>query len=100
MAEITLRAGYYDRFGGYEAGIKVADIFQECFEPLREGDGSLFSAMAGDVSCEQARIVVKMREDAAEALAAALTKVILAAMKEKDTYNGYPKEEEEENHER
>jgi hypothetical protein len=78
--------GMYWRGG---ACMEIPEMFRQCFEPMRSGDVPIFSQLAGEVSSEEVRMVMKTREDAADILAKELAKMIVSEMKKKDTHNGY-----------
>ncbi len=70
------------------AGIDIPELYTPCFEPLKSGDDSFISRLAGDASNGEARIIMKTREDAASLLAKKLAALIVNEMKRHDTYNG------------
>jgi len=70
------------------AGIDIPELYTPCFEPLKSGDDSFISRLAGDASNREARIIMKTREDAANILAKELAALIVNEMKRHDTYNG------------
>ena len=73
--------------GGAE--IVIDEPMSKCFEPMRSGDAGVFSAIAGDLCEEKARIVMKTRDDAAEYIAKHLAELLVDEMKKNDTHNGY-----------
>ena len=76
--------------GGYLAVgscIEVPELYRECFEPVDICDEPIIAMVAGGVLPEQARIVIKAREDAAEILSKELTEMIVEEMKKNDTNN-------------
>ena len=91
--DIELSVRVNGRFHTYTAARKIDELQRECFAPLKTCDDRLIGALAGDVSEEQARIVVKTRKDAAEILAKELSEMIITAMKNEDTHNGYKQNE-------
>ena len=80
--------GYHEN---YCAAIKIPDMYEQCFEPLKITDDPWMAMATGDklVRSKVAETVVRRRKDAAEDLAKQLKKYILEAMAVDDTYNGY-----------
>jgi len=88
--EITVRVN--GRYISVGAGIKVPELYESCFEPMRVCDEPLMALVTGDILHDKAEIVMKTREDAAEILAKELSSFLVDAMKKNDTYNGYKEE--------
>ena len=71
------------------AGIDVPELLRQCFEPMRSGDEPFISMATGEITEQEAKIVMKTRSDAAEILGRELAELIVREMKAKDTHNGY-----------
>lgn len=67
----------------------IASPYRELFEPAKVCDDQLLRQLGGSISQHKFTKVVKMRENFAAELSAEITKQILTAMSDKDTYNGY-----------
>jgi len=80
------------RQGSYFSAMNVPELQLEQFAPIDVCDEPYVRAITGSVSNDEAKIIMKTREDAAEIIAKELTKLIVDAMKSKDTTNGYPNE--------
>ena len=80
--------GVYETFGGC---IKVPSLMYEAFEPLKTGDDPIMGIVSGEVyrESEEAKRIIKVREDAAKILADELAALIVSEMKKYDTHNGY-----------
>lgn len=73
------------------AAIVISDLYEEAFEPIRTNDHPLMCLVdGGTMPTSQAYAAKrKLREDAAQRLAAELAKVIVKQMEANDTHNGY-----------
>ncbi len=71
------------------AGFVITEPFVRAFEPIKTSDCDI-GMIFGDTPPEAARIIYKLREDAAKEIAEGLTRVLMDQMKKMDTYNGYP----------
>ena len=73
------------------AGVKIPRVFVEAFEPMKTCDDPIIAYCTGDVLAGSSGVMasMKIREDAAESLAKALTREILSVMNKQDTHNGY-----------
>lgn len=71
--------------------VEVPEPLAQVFEPLHENDSPIFNCLNGGVATGsyEFRRVMSLRENAAEELSQALTKLILDEMKKRDTKNGY-----------
>lgn len=89
--EIKLIVNVNEGYSSAGAGITVPNVFIEAFEPIKTCDDPTIAYCTGDSLSESSVVIrsVKIREDAAESLAKALTKEILSAMSRQDTHNGY-----------
>lgn len=67
------------------AGVTIPELVVERFAPVDVTDFRL----AGGVSDPVYRVVMEMRKDAAEILSKQLTEIIISAMSENDTRDGY-----------
>lgn len=88
MAKIELTIRIND--GPYMMGacVDVEPYFQRAFAPIRMCDQPLIAHITGDETVESAKKILKLREDAAEHLAAKLTRMLVQTMKGIDTTNG------------
>jgi hypothetical protein len=82
------------RDGTFHSSTKLPNAFIEAFEPMRTcDDRRLAMATAelvpGDAAYMRKR---KLREDIAQYLSTALTRMLLEQMRRADTHNGWPKD--------
>jgi hypothetical protein len=91
MSDMDLKVCIEGRYGRWQAGMKIPELYRKEFEPLKTCDEQIMSVITGDVSNEEAKIVIKARKDAAKILAERLAKIIVSAMERNDTHNGYAK---------
>lgn len=80
--------GYYWKGG---AVVEVPDFLNQAFEPLKVCDDRLVPVITGDIvaETEDVRVVLKMRDDAADKLAKTLSVLIIKEMSKNDTSNDY-----------
>lgn len=88
-----IRVDVEGQHGAWVVSRELPELVCQHFEPLRICDEPLLRYATNEVSCDQARVVVKAREDAAEVLAKELAILIVEEMGRCDTYNGYRKVE-------
>ena len=88
--ELLIQVQHSEGMQTYRAGVEVPMFARECFEPLDQLDTPELAFLGGvmEESPELER-VVKLRKDAANIMAAELSKMILDAMQSQDTINGY-----------
>lgn len=93
MRSLDIRVSAQGRLGTFAAGIKIDEVLLEAYKPLAFCDDPLLCSGTGEIPKNSAMEIkaIKLREDAAERIAKALTEILIDAMKEKDTYNGYEK---------
>lgn len=90
--EIDLRVVCSDQFGNYTgAQMEVPEPFQVCFEPLSVTDDDTLAYVTGDLLANSREVekVVRLRQDAAETMAKAITELLVEDMSRRDTFNGY-----------
>jgi len=75
------------QYGSYVASVNIDALQRECFEPLRTSDTPFGSGM--HPNSNKAIRVVKVRKHAAEHLSKELANIIIDAMENNDTHNGY-----------
>ena len=92
MDKIKLSVSYLGQHFDVVACRDIPMIFEECFKPIDICDDRFFRAVSGGVSREEAKIIMKTREDAADILAKEISEFIVSAMKKNDTENGYKNE--------
>jgi hypothetical protein len=85
------------RFSRARVSREVDEVFRRAFEPIRYGDCGPISAMT-DISTAECRVVLKLRQDAAEFIATEIAEMLIEQMKSKDTLNGYSIEEQKQWH--
>jgi len=85
--EIKLTVSVSGMHTSAAAAAIIPELVRECFDPV---DVNTEPHIFDGVSEERYRTVVKMREDAAEILSKQITEMIISAMSEKDTRDGYP----------
>jgi len=71
----------------------VAEPLVEAFKPMKTADDPLVAAIYGGwlPGSPSEKRVVRLREEAAKEIAAALTEHLINEMSKHDTYNGYPR---------
>lgn len=79
-------------YGTFAAGLTIDPLLLQQFAPMRISEDPALCVVTGDISTEQAKIIIKERSKAAEHLGRELARMILDAMKSNDTLNGYPVE--------
>jgi hypothetical protein len=79
-----------DYFGSTAQAMEVPDVYYQAFQPLAKSDDPFLGAILGEATELEARVVYKLRRDAAEDLARTLTEALLREMAKADTINGYP----------
>ena len=75
------------------ASIVVAEPLVEAFKPMKTASDPFVAGINGELmrgSYAEKR-VLRLREEAAKEIAAALTEHLMHEMSKNDTYNGYPK---------
>jgi len=92
--KVILRVSVNGEYGSFYANIEASYLYGQQFETLRQSDNDFLSAIACEPSAAAARVFIKTRKNAAEILSRELTKMIIDAMKAKDTHNGYPATED------
>lgn len=89
--KINLRVTVDGMFGRYTACCEVPETLCECFEPVKVADDNIMSYVNGEMLMDsiEVRKVLKLREDAAKILSKTLAEMVVNAMGNNDTYNGY-----------
>lgn len=90
--KINLTVSINEQFYTGGAGMEVPDILEQAFEPLKVTDDRLLATVLNEKTMDEARIVLRFRENAAKELAEAMASLILDEMRKNDTLDGYPLE--------
>ena len=88
--EIKLVVNVNGEYGSYSAGVDIPEQQQRMFKPMHvvdEAIGLYLDPLA--VNEVRGMVIMQAREDAAKVIAENLTRLIVDAMKSKDTFNGY-----------
>ena len=89
--KLTLRVDVEGEYGHWAAAMDIPELYRREFKPLRICNDPMIAMATGEISKEAGKIVMKARKDAAEILAKELSDMIVSAMEQNDTYNGYAK---------
>ena len=83
----------YGRQKSVFAGVEVPEPFIEAFAPLNTCDCLEAAIITGDTLAddESVHVVRRLRQDAAQELSETLADMLLNAMQQEDTHNGYSK---------
>lgn len=84
---VTVRAN--GRFCDAQASIVVPEPLEQCFEPMKVAVDPFLAGALDEKTCAEAEIKIKLREDAANYIAKALTDLLTQEMRKYDTLNGY-----------
>ena len=78
-------------YGG-RFGVNIPEQLEQAWEPKDKCDDAIMKYVGGSnvATRDEMVMVMRMRKDAAETLAKQLTELIVEAMSQKDTTNGYP----------
>jgi len=89
--KLQLRADVQGMYFSGGAIVDIPELLTEAFEPLKICDDPMFSAICREPMphSEEVKMVMKIRENAADILSKELTKLILGEMSKLDTSNGY-----------
>jgi hypothetical protein len=94
---ISIDVSLDGEFSRAQISREVDEVFRRAFEPMRHGDCGLVSAMT-DMSTAECRVILKLREEAAQFIATEIAEMLIEHMKSKDTLNGYSIEEQKQWH--
>jgi len=89
---MDLKVRLTGRYGEWFAGKTIPEeLFERTFAPLKTCDDSICAMATGDLiaGSREVAFVMKTRKDAADILAKELSLIIVEAMKQNDTHNGY-----------
>ena len=93
--ELTVSVAINGIHGHFSACVDVPEYLYKAFEPIDICDNECLFVGGNAVSDARAKVVMKVRGDAAKDLAARLAGILVDAMKAGDTRNGYPASEQE-----
>lgn len=71
-------------------GMVIDELMLQAWEPVDKCDDPMLRYAVGGVCDQEMKMVMKVREDAAEKLSKSITALLIESMKQKDTTNGYP----------
>ena len=93
--EMILNVRYINSFREATASIYVEPIYKQAFAPMCTTEEPLMSVFSDDVMIHSSthKMILELREDAANDLSKALVGMILASMQINDKHNGYTKNE-------
>ena len=91
MDNLTVEVRYSQSGQSFNAGLNVPPVFYEAFQSMKETDMPELCDVLNEhlTGSEQIEVIAKLRKDAAEYIAAALTDHLLKLMSSQDTFNGY-----------
>ncbi len=78
------------RYGNFVAGMKIPELYYQCFESFASGDVPMISAINKEASNAEVGIKMELRKDAADIIAKEISRFLVDSMKSNDTHNGYP----------
>lgn len=89
--KLTLTVTAEGMYATHTYSVELPELIKKCFEPLRTCNDPSLAYITGEMLDNEARVVMKTRKDAAKLLAEELATMLVAAMEESDTHNGYNK---------